>query len=315
MTDRHPVICVMGPTATGKTDLALRIAEDFPVGIVSVDSALVYREMNIGTAKPAAEILARVPHALVDIREPEETYSAGDFVRDASTEIRRIVESRRVPLLVGGTMLYFRALIDGIAQLPESDQSVRNDINAQADRTGWPAMHKELQSIDPVAAGRINVNDSQRIQRAMEVYRISGKSLTELQSAANDNAADFDTLKIALMSDARSILHDRIALRLNSMIEKGFLEEVRDLMARPGLSPEHASMRAVGYRQVWSHLASGSDFGETKNKVLAATRQLCKRQFTWLRSEKDLQRVDPLESDAYDAISVLLRKHIDAYGH
>ena len=305
----------MGPTATGKTELALRIADTCPVDIVSVDSAMVYRQMDIGTAKPTSEILAGVPHALVDIRDPEDTYSAGDFVRDAKVEIARIVESGRVPLLVGGTMLYFRALIDGIAQLPESDQSVRNAIDAQADKTGWVAMHEELRRIDPVAAGRINVNDSQRIQRALEVFRISGKTLTELQSAGGGGSDDYAYLKVALLTDARSILHDRIGLRLNSMIKNGFIKEVLGLMARPELTGEHASMRAVGYRQIWSHLESGSDFDETRQKILAATRQLCKRQITWLRSECNLQPVDPLESDAFAAISLLTRKHIDTYAH
>lgn len=292
----------MGPTASGKTEFALQLAESLPVDVISVDSALVYRGMNIGTAKPDGETLRRIPHRLIDIRDPVETYSAGEFVRDAGREIDAILADGRVPLLVGGTMMYFRSLIHGIANLPQANAATRAAIDAEAAQNGWPAMHQQLTKIDPVAAARINANDSQRIQRALEVHRISGKTLSDWQATDAPRQNDYSFTKIALVSESRQLLHERIAGRLQTMIDGGFLEEVRTLMATPELTPDHPSMRAVGYRQFWSHLEGNYDFQEATTKTLAATRQLAKRQLTWLRSEDGLNVVDPLAGDAFASI-------------
>lgn len=297
----------MGPTASGKTDVALRLADEWPVDLVSVDSALVYRGMDIGTAKPDNETLRRYPHRLIDIRDPEEPYSAGDFVRDARRHIRAILDTGRLPLLVGGTMLYFRSLIDGIAELPQADPALRARIDEEAARKGWPGLHAELTGIDPYAARRINPHDSQRIQRALEVFRGSGRTLTEWHRVSANSLDDVSFVKIALIPDPRAVLHERIALRLERMLEEGFVSEVRSLRERQGLTAEHASMRAVGYRQFWAHLEGGCDYDTALHKALAATRQLAKRQLTWLRGENDLFRINPLEVDAYAAISGHLR--------
>lgn len=296
----------MGPTASRKTDIALSLAEQFPLDLISVDSALVYRGMDIGTAKPDPATLQRVPHRLIDIRDPEINYSAGEFVRDACAEIDASFDRGRVPLLVGGTMMYFRALTQGIADLPEADPETRKAIDAEAAVSGWPALHAELAEIDPAAASRINQNDSQRIQRALEVYRVSGKSLSEWQADALPETRKDQYLKFALLTESRSVLHDRIEQRLKSMLESGFVEEVKALMERPGLTAGHSSMRAVGYRQIWSHLAGEGSLEDAAQKALAATRQLAKRQLTWLRSERQMTAVDPLESDALATISALL---------
>ena len=304
------VICLMGPTASGKTEIALRLADVFSVDLVSVDSALVYRGMNIGTAKPDAETLHRYPHALVDIRDPEEAYSAGEFVRDARLQIDAIHARERIPLLVGGTMLYFRSLTGGIATLPGADAAVRAAIDEEALCHGWPALHRQLATIDPLAAARINENDSQRIQRALEVFRRSGRPLTEWQSA-NAAADGYSYVKLALIPEPRAALHARIGKRLERMLEAGFIEEVKALRRRPGLSAEHPSMRAVGYRQFWQFLEGRRDLGEARLRALAATRQLAKRQLTWLRSEGRLFAVNPLEVDAFAAISSHLQHRLE----
>jgi len=304
------VICLMGPTASGKTECALQLVEELPLGIVSVDSALVYRGMDIGTAKPAPDILQRVPHRLVDILDPEETYSAGDFVRDVVQEIDSIHESGQVPLLVGGTMMYFRALTAGLARLPGADRKVRAKIDAEAAEIGWPAMHRRLQDTDPQAAARINENDSQRIQRALEVHEVSGRTLSVWQSASSPVEHDYSFIKLALTPLDRSLLHVSIASRLETMLAAGFVDEVRGLMSRSGLTREHSSMRAVGYRQFWTHLAGEDSLEAASSKALAATRQLCKRQLTWLRSESELQAFDPLEKGTFAAILDLLKRQI-----
>jgi len=304
------VICLMGPTASGKTEVAMRLADELPIDLISVDSALVYRGMDIGTAKPDAETLRNYPHRLVDIREPEDPYSAGEFVRGAQREIDAIVATGRLPLLVGGTMMYFRALIEGIAELPDADQAIRATIDQEAAELGWPALHAQLLEIDPAAAARINPKDSQRIQRALEVFRVSGRTLSDWQSSDSANGAGKANryIKIALIPEPRAALHARIEQRLDLMLEQDFLGEVAGLMARPGLSAEHSSMRAVGYRQYWAHLDGAYDIGVARSRALAATRQLAKRQLTWLRSEADLLAVNPLEVDAFAAISKHLRQ-------
>jgi len=301
------VLCLMGPTASGKTEFALQLAESLPVDVISVDSALVYRGMDIGTAKPDSETLRRVPHRLIDIRDPVETYSAGEFVRDASCEIDSILAAGRVPLLVGGTMMYFRSLIHGIANLPQADAAIRAAIDAEAAERGWPAMHRQLAAVDPIAAARINANDSQRIQRALEVHRVSGKSLSDWQASDMPKKNAYSFVKVALVSDSRALLHERIAARLQTMLDGGFIDEVSALMKMQGLTPDHPSMRAVGYRQIWSHLAGNYDLREATAKALAATRQLAKRQLTWLRSETSLTVVDPLAADASATILTRFR--------
>ena len=300
----------MGPTASGKTDFAISLCKRFPCDIISVDSALVYRGMDIGTAKPDAETLKRTPHGLIDIRDPEESYSAGDFVRDARAEMESIFARGRIPLLVGGTMMYFRALSEGIAELPMANAGIRREIDAMAEKSGWPAMHAELQAVDPVSAARINPNDSQRIQRALEVYKASGKSLTEWQQASGGPAEDIAYLKIALQIEPRKLLHERIALRLDQMVANGFVEELRCLRERPGVTRDSPAMRAVGYRQFWNHLENECSLDEAKERALFATRQLAKRQLTWLRSERSIFTINPLEVGAIDTISKHLARQL-----
>jgi len=306
-------VCLMGPTAVGKTDVAVKLCERFALDIVSVDSALVYRGMNIGTAKPDAATLRRAPHRLIDIRDPEESYSAGDFVRDAKRAIAAICAAGRVPLLVGGTMMYFRALTEGIAELPPANADIRNAIDARAAKLGWPALHARLRVNDPIAADRINENDSQRIQRALEVFEGSGRSLTDWQQASKAKAPvlDVEFIKIALQPPARQVLHERIEKRLDWMLAHGFLGEVETLMQRPGLSHDLPAMRSVGYRQIWAHLAGEYDLEEGRYRALVATRQLAKRQITWLRSESNVFSVDPLEGRRIDAISEHLSANTD----
>ncbi len=301
-----PAVCLMGPTAAGKTGVAVALAKRFPFELVSVDSALVYRGMNIGTAKPDIETLRRVPHRLIDIREPEESYSAGEFVRDAKAAIAEIGAAGRIPLLVGGTMLYFRALTEGIAELPRAAAEVRSAIDRDAARVGWPALHRRLALIDPAAAERIAPADKQRIQRALEVYMSTGETLTALQQAAVRRAPAARFIRFALNPLPRAELHRRIEQRLEAMLEDGFVAEVSRLMARPGLRRDAPAMRAVGYRQYWAHLSGEYDADEAFRRTLYATRQLAKRQLTWLRKTRETMFVDPLEASAIDAISTEL---------
>jgi len=287
-----PVICLMGPTASGKTEVAIRLADSFPLDLVSVDSALVYRGMDIGTAKPDEELLRRYPHRLIDLREPEDNYSAGDFVRDAVVEIDATHSAGRIPLLVGGTMMYFRSLVEGIASLPAADSSVRAAIDEEAAAKGWPEMHRQLAEIDSAAAAKINVNDSQRIQRALEVYRLSGRPLSGWQEKTAPVRSDYAFIKYALIPEPRALLHARIAERLDLMLEAGFIDEVRGLMERHGLTADHASMRAVGYRQYWSFLKGDIGPEEARSAALAATRQLAKRQLTWLKRWPDVETLE-----------------------
>jgi len=303
-------ILLMGATASGKTEFAISLCKRFPCDIISVDSALVYRGMDIGTAKPDIETLQRVPHRLIDIRDPEEGYSAGDFVRDARAEMADILARGRIPLLVGGTMMYFRALTQGIAELPGADPATRRAIDAKAADEGWPAVHAELQAVDPAAAARINPNDSQRLQRALEVYRLSGKTLTQWQDEARSPSDDVTYLKVALQIEPRKVLHGRIAQRLDQMVENGFIDELRGLRERPGLTQKSSSMRSVGYRQFWDYLEHRCTLDQAKEKALFATRQLAKRQFTWLRSEESVFTINPLEAGAIDTISKHLMEHL-----
>lgn len=281
-----PAICLMGPTAAGKTELALEIANKYPVEIISVDSALVYRGMDIGTAKPDRDTLSRYPHHLVDIIEPEQAYSAGRFRADALSLMAEITARGRVPLLVGGTMLYFRSLIEGIADLPEADAKIRKKLEAEADSYGLAHMHQRLEQIDPVSAARIHVNDPQRLLRALEVFELTGKTLTELtQSNASSPAYEF--INIVISPFDRRVLHQRIANRYHTMLENGFIEEVKKLMARIGCHTKLPSMRAVGYRQAWAYLEGEYDETAFVDRAIIATRQMAKRQLTWLRAQND----------------------------
>ena len=301
---------MLGPTAAGKTDVAVALAEQFGGEILSVDSMQVYRGMDVGTAKPGAETLARAPHRLIDFLDPEQSYSAGEFVRDASREMDEIFAAGRIPLLVGGTMMYFRALTNGIAELPGANEELRREIDAEADEHGWPAMHAALREVDAEAAARIEPNDRQRIQRALEVYRASGRALSDWQRDSKPLRDDIRWLKVGLMIEPRSLLHERIAQRLDQMLEGGFLDEMRRLHARPGLGPDCPAMRSVGYRQLWQFLDGEISLDEARDRALFATRQLAKRQITWLRSEEDIFLVDPLEAGAIDAISAFLAQSL-----
>ncbi|HET6630444.1 MAG TPA: tRNA (adenosine(37)-N6)-dimethylallyltransferase MiaA [Woeseiaceae bacterium] len=309
--NEQPAVCLMGPTASGKTELAVRLVESLPLAIVSVDSAMVYRGMDIGTAKPGQGVLERAPHRLIDIREPEETYSAGDFVRDARAAMAGIRAAGRVPLLVGGTMMYFRALTEGLAELPTADAAVRRAIDDEARAEGWPAMHARLAGVDPAAAARIDRNDRQRIQRALEVWRVSGKPLSAWQAEAHAAAPAPAGLRFGLVPEPRAILHRRIERRLRAMLEAGFVDEVARLKRRPLLDERSPAMRAVGYRQLWSYLDGRATLEEAVHKAVTATRQLAKRQLTWLRTEAGLICHNPLEADVFGAISARIRQRLE----
>ncbi len=299
-------ILLMGPTGAGKTDLAIELAERYPVEIISVDSALVYRGMDIGTGKPDRATLERVPHHLVDILDPAEPYSAGQFVRDAVRSMTAIHSRGRVPLLVGGTMLYFRALTRGIAALPAADSQIRATIDAEARSDGWPALHARLAAIDLQAAARILPNDGQRIQRALEVFRITGRPLSHWQAATRPLAPAVRYHRIVWNPAARDVLYDRIERRFHGMLAAGFLEEVRRLRARPDLHPELPALRSVGYRQLWNHLGGESSFEEAVGAGILATRHLARRQLIWLRKELDSEWINSLDSAARGRITALL---------
>ncbi len=307
---RQPVICLLGPTASGKTEAALKLHARGDIDIVSVDSALVYRGMNIGTAKPSPELLADVPHALVDICDPEMRYSVADFLRDAQRCIAASHAAGRIPVLVGGTMLYFKRLFDGLAQLPDANPAIRAEIDRAAEQLGWMAMHRRLADIDPAAAQRIAPADTQRIQRALEVHAITGRAITELQLEAAATPSDYAYLKIALIGDDRAALHERIARRFDDMLEGGFEDEVRGLLARPGLERDASSMRSVGYRQIAGYLAGETSRAQAIADAKTATRRLAKRQHTWLRGMAGLQRVDPLEVAPFTRISDLVEAFV-----
>jgi tRNA dimethylallyltransferase len=294
---RRRAILLMGPTGSGKSDLALRLAETLPVEIVSVDSALVYRGMDIGTAKPGPPARARIAHHLLDIRDPAESYSAGEFTRDAAAAMEEIWRRGRYPLLVGGTMLYFHTLSHGIAALPEADPNVRAQIEREAADAGWAAVHRELAGVDPAAGARIHVNDPQRIQRALEVYRLTGETITNLQQKRVSVFADVDVAEFAVAPLERSDLHSRIELRFRAMLDAGLMSEVRSLFERDDLTAEHPSMRAVGYRQLWRYLAGQCVLDEAVEQAIAATRQLAKRQWTWLRRRERAQWFDSMHPE------------------
>jgi tRNA dimethylallyltransferase len=288
-----PVFILAGPTGVGKTDWAIRLAEVAPVEIVSVDSALVYRGLDIGSAKPARVLRERIPHHLIDICEPTEAYSAGRFVTDALGAIVAIHARRRVPLLVGGTMLYIRALVHGLAVLPTASPEVRLQLDERGAREGWPALHAELSRLDPEAAARIGRSDRQRIQRALEVCYATGRPISELQRATVSPLAGVPLKYWVLAPSNRTVLHERLSARFHSMLAAGFLEEVKGLQRRGDLTASHASMRAVGYRQLWAHLDGEYGLEEAERRGVFATRQLAKRQLTWLRAEQGALWIAP----------------------
>ena len=302
-----PAIFLMGPTAAGKTDLALALARALPCELISVDSVLVYRDMDIGTAKPSKAVLAQYPHQLIDIRDPAQTYSAAEFRADALEAMAAATARGRIPLLVGGTMLYYKALLEGLADMPSADPAIRAELEARAAVEGWEALHRELAEVDPESAARIHPNDPQRLTRALEVYRVSGLSMTEhrlRQAAGNPDAGTsgagqlpYTVAQLAIAPAQRQVLHDRIAQRFRVMLEQGFVEEVEALRSRSDLHAGLPSIRAVGYRQVWEYLDGGLSRAEMTERGIIATRQLAKRQFTWLRGWGDLQWLDSLACD------------------
>jgi tRNA dimethylallyltransferase len=308
MSERLPsAIFLMGPTAAGKTDLALELAQSLPCELISVDSALVYRGMDIGSAKPSKTLLAEFPHQLIDIRDPAENYSAAEFRADALQAMQAATARGRIPLLVGGTMLYYKALLEGLAEMPAADPVVRAELEAQAARDGWQALHRELAEVDPESALRIHPNDPQRLTRALEVYRVSGLSMTahrqrqQLQglerAATGAGPLPYNVVQLAIAPAERQLLHERIAQRFQLMLEQGFVEEVQALRARGDLQATMSSIRAVGYRQVWDYLDGRLSYPEMQERGVIATRQLAKRQFTWLRSWADLHWLDSLNHD------------------
>jgi tRNA dimethylallyltransferase len=291
-----PAVCLMGPTAAGKTELAIELAKEFPLELISVDSVQVYRGMDIGAAKPSRSILEAYPHRLIDIRDPWETYSAGQFCRDVVIAMNEIVAAGRIPLLTGGTMLYFQALQRGLAELPEADPDLRAQLDERAASEGWPALHAELRTLDPVTADRLKPNDAQRIQRALEVCLSSDEPMSELVAATEPPVAA-SYLNIGLLPSDRLVLHERIARRLEQMLTEGMVDEVRGLLDLPGMSLEIPAMRAVGYRQVGLYLAGELSLDDAQAKAVVATRRLAKRQLTWLRSWPDLHVLDCLSTD------------------
>ncbi|TNE71568.1 MAG: tRNA (adenosine(37)-N6)-dimethylallyltransferase MiaA [Gammaproteobacteria bacterium] len=327
--ERPPAIFLMGPTASGKTDLAIELCERLPCDIISVDSAMIYRGMDIGTAKPSAGELAKAPHRLIDICDPSDTYSAADFRRDALAEMAKISAAGRIPLLVGGTMMYFKALLHGMSGLPSADSALRAQLENEARDRGWPALHRELEDKDPVAARLIHPNNRQRLMRALEVIRLTGSPISSFwasdastqTSAREDGVEDYTyftqwqadetdslpytVMQLAMAPSERRVLHERIELRFLKMLDAGFLDEVRALMVRGDLHPDLPSMRCVGYRQAWGYLAGEYDYDTFVSKGVAATRQLAKRQLTWLRKWSD---VEWLGSDANIITKVALKK-------
>ncbi len=312
MSDFHfpPAIFLMGPTASGKTALAIRMLVHFPLDIISVDSALVYRDMVIGTAKPDAATLALAPHALLDIRDPTETYSAAAFCADAQRLMADSIARGRVPLLVGGTMLYFRALLNGLDELPRADPALRQQLDAEATAHGWPAMHAQLSQVDAATAARLSPNDGQRIGRALEIFRLTGRPMSA-QLEQSQSSLRYRVLQLALIPSDRAVLHQRIASRFDSMLADGLLDELNMLRAKYALHPDLPAMRAVGYRQAWAHLDGKIDMHELREQGIAATRQLAKRQMTWLRSWPDAVVLDSLADDVENQAIDQVARHLD----
>ncbi|MDX2504678.1 MAG: tRNA (adenosine(37)-N6)-dimethylallyltransferase MiaA [Gammaproteobacteria bacterium] len=311
MIKQPAAVFIMGPTASGKTDLAIELVKHYPFEIISVDSALVYKGMNIGTAKPGPEELSIAPHKLIDILDPAQSYSTARFRADALVAMADIHSRNKIPLLVGGTMLYHRSLLYGLSELPESDDKIRLKLEVQAREHGVGYMHRKLAEIDPEAARKIHPNDPQRIQRALEVYEISGKSMTRLQQESRAEILPWDTYKIIVAPKSRDLLRERIAIRFKKMLEQGFIEEVQTLFERDDLNLSLPSMRAVGYRQVWEYLEGKMNKEQMIERGITSTRQFAKRQMTWLRREEDAFWIATEENDVYEQAVKYLRPVLD----
>jgi tRNA dimethylallyltransferase len=308
-----PAIFLMGPTASGKTGAAVELYSKLPVEIISVDSALVFKDMNIGTAKPDVATLTQAPHHLIDLIPPTQAYSAANFRNDALGLMAEITARGKVPLLVGGTMLYFKALQEGLSGLPEANPEIRARLDARAAFIGWPAMHEKLALVDPVTAARLEPNDVQRIQRALEVFEITGEAMSTLIAKQAREALPYHLLKIALVPSDRKVLHERIALRFDQMLVAGFVDEVKALIAKyPTLTPESTSMRCVGYRQALEHLAGEYNLAELRDRGIFATRQLAKRQLTWLRGMDDVLEIDCLNPQLNSLVFDKIKSFIQA---
>jgi len=315
MADKQipPAILLLGPTASGKTDLALHLADQYPLDLISVDSALVFKDMNIGTAKPDAEILRRYPHALIDVITPEESYSAARFREDALHAMAESTARGRIPLLVGGTMLYVKALLEGLSDLPQANAEIRAEIDARAKQHGWPAIHVELSKHDPVTATRLAPNDSQRIQRALEICLISGRPASDLYAEQQQQATPpYRFLSLALLPSERAWLHERIALRFKLMLQQGFVAEVEALRIKYQLNADLPSMRCVGYRQAWEMLEGRLAAKELEERGIYATRQLAKRQITWLTNSIDCEAFDCLQNNNADLIGRRVAEFLQA---
>jgi tRNA dimethylallyltransferase len=295
--DRPPAVLLMGPTASGKTGLAVELAARFPFEIVNVDSAQIYRHMDIGTAKPDRAVLRRAPHHLIDLVDPTERYSAARFCEDANELLPEIYARQKIPLLTGGTMLYFKTLVEGLSELPAADPDTRLVIDTMAQESGWPVLHAELERIDPETAARLQPQDAQRIQRALEVFYLTGQPMSALIARGRAKGSAYRFVSLALQPSERAVLHERIAQRFEIMLELGLIGEVRRLREQFDLNPSLPSMRAVGYRQVWQYLDGEFGLRELREKGVAATRQLAKRQLTWLRSWRDAENLDCLQDD------------------
>ena len=307
-----PAILIMGPTASGKTAVAMALAEGFPVELISVDSAQVFRDMDVGTAKPDRETLMRYPHRLIDLISPEESYSAARFCTDALAAMAEITAAGKVPLLVGGTMLYFRALLHGLADLPQADAALRAEIDAEAAAEGWPAMHAKLAVFDPSTAARLHPTDSQRLQRALEIYRLTGKPMSELLAASEQQKPPYNFLSIGLLPADRAVLHERIAHRFDDMLLAGLDEEVRMLRAKYTLDLNLPSMRCVGYRQTWEAQEGIIPHKELRDRGIFATRQLAKRQITWLTNSFEAENYDCLDAALSDKIAARVAEFLGA---
>ncbi|MFY0640677.1 MAG: tRNA (adenosine(37)-N6)-dimethylallyltransferase MiaA [Bermanella sp.] len=311
-TSLPPAIFIMGPTASGKTALACALYDELPCELISVDSALVYKNMNIGTAKPTAEELAQYPHHLIDIRDPSEPYSAADFREDVLQVMADVTSRGNIPVLVGGTMLYFKFLLEGAADLPEADEAVRKQIEDEALEKGWPAIHEQLAQVDPESAARLNPNDPQRVQRALEVYRVTGKTLTEHWAQQQQKSIPYQVVQFAICPKERKTLHERIELRFEQMLKDGFVDEVRALYQRDDLHENLPAIRAVGYRQVWEYLDGQLSYDDMIFKGVVATRQLAKRQVTWLRSWENLNWLESEDPKLVETALSILKSEISS---
>ncbi len=304
------VITLRGPTASGKTHLTINLSNKLPLEIISVDSVMVYRGLNIGSAKPDQQTLENYPHHLIDICDPSFNYSLGNFYEDVNKAIKIILSKRRTPILVGGTMMYFNALSKGLSDLPSSDHAIRKKIEDEADEIGWPELHKRLSEIDPVSGEKIKSNDKQRIQRALEVYELSGKPLSSFFSD-NRKKSDYEFFNISLFPDDREILYKRIEDRFDQMLDHGLVDEVRALLNRPELSSSHNSMKSIGYKEICAHLEGKQTLIEAKEKSILATRRLAKRQLTWLRSLDDSQKINTFDNDLNKKLYNLISDEIN----